>query len=109
MNFKAYYDVGQDRIVNANPYTYEWFHERRHQKQFNTIRGLRSFNQTLEVISYGLSAGFLLGMMLQLVPFLLGVLLIGVSNMSYAFVNLALELDAILFGTIEWIKHKRKL
>ena len=109
MNFNAYYDVTKDRIINANPYTYEWFHERRHQQQFKTLRWLRGFNQRLEILSYGLSAGFLLGMLTQMIPFILGVLLIGLSNLSYAFLNLVLELDAILFGTIAWIKHKRNL
>lgn len=108
MNSEAHYDVETDTIRGCRPYTYEWFHERRHQMQFRTIKLLKRFNQNLEIISYGATSGTLLAIIFGLIPIVDGLIIMGLVNAPLALLNLLLEGDAVLFGTIDWWRYTRK-
>ena len=107
MNFKAYYDVNTDTIKGCNPFSYAWFHETRHQKQFQTIKPLKVFNQQLEVLTYGACSGFLLGWLLGLTSIGWTLILMGSAVAPYSFLNMLLELDAIVFGSWNWYRHHK--
>ena len=105
MNFKAYYDVANDRIMGCDPFTYSWFHEDRHRQQFTYIPKLKSFNQWLEVLTYGLTSGFMLGGVVGILSIGWTLILMGLSTVPYSMLNLMLELDALVFGTWNWYRH----
>lgn len=106
MSFKAYYDVQTDTIKGCEPYSYSWFHERRHQTQFKAVPFIKSFNLWSEVLTYGINAGLLGSILLGSLPFWFGVYAIGLVSLPYTFFNLFIEVDALIFGTINWAKYK---
>jgi len=103
---EAYYDPENDVIRGCTPYSYAWFHERRHQTQFKLIPKLVGINRNLHIYSYAVTTGALLSILIPNVSFKLGIFLMGISILPYTFFNLILEIDAMIFGTIDWIKNK---
>jgi len=106
MSFNAFYDPETDKIHNAKPFSYSWFHEKRHQQQFRLVPGLRSINLWLHTLTYPLCSAFAFAMVVRLLPPTESLILMGASALPYSLVNLWLEVDAVLFGTINWAKHK---
>ena len=98
----AYYDPRNDKIVGAQCGSWAWYHERRHQKQYK--RGVANRLDALNVFMYyaaflagpaglifGGVRGWFFGIGVPMTPVVLGLA--------------ALEFDAYVFGTIDWLKN----
>lgn len=111
MNFKAYYDIDKDEIKNCEPYSYEWFHESVHQDQFRT-NGMKCAYDFWQSAQEQASPAFLL--------IAVFVYFVSPTHAPFAFIVaffphiafcswiIGLELDAIIRGTLRWLKYKRQ-
>lgn len=101
----AYYNPETDRIYNATPYTYTWYHERRHQEQYTKVRGLSRLGTQLYIGAYSLSGGiFIANLLAGLVAWDIVFSLIGFFWTPLVVLNSVLEIDAFIFGTYNWLK-----
>lgn len=108
MSLKAYYDPVTDTIRNATPFTYAWFHERRHQEQYKKNSWLKTFDLWSSIIAYALSGGMLI---VCLIHWRLDLYFYftGLVYTPIVLLGLFLEIDAFIFGTISWMKYRLKL
>lgn len=105
-NKLAYYDPQKDIIVNAAPYTYSWFHEKRHQTQYKSSR-LPDIADTIGMYVYTI-CGFISLIGLPLGAFTLVFLMNGLFVTPYVLFCMFLEIDAYIFGTINYFKYKKE-
>jgi Zn-dependent membrane protease YugP len=102
----AYYDPVSDTIANCTKHSYTWFHEKRHQYQYKTLK-VGYYVDEIGMVAYNIG-GIILVIGLLLEYILQTFILIGIITSSYIVLACLLEVDAYLFGTINYFKYKKE-
>lgn len=105
---KAYYDPSTNMIYNAQRGTYAYWHERRHQEQFNKFKFLiwlytRGNSFMLNVVS-----GACVYAIVQPQDAMTVITCVGLFYLTWGAINVAIEMDAVIFGSWYWLKNKKR-
>lgn len=95
------YNPGTDEISGVEPYTWGWWHERRHQIQYNNELVLwidAFFHDLAQQYGFYISIGLFI-----VEGWLPSLLFLGVSTVPYGLWNVLLEVDAWIYA----LKKKR--
>jgi len=103
----AYYDSITDTIANASKYSYSWFHEMRHRTQ-SIKTPINKWSINISVYSYYLGIGLLYFLIIGSINYIEFFKLLGIVYTPYIVLLTIIELDAYIFGTINWLKYKNK-
>lgn len=109
IQFNAYYDPVSDTIHNAKENSYTWFHEKRHQKQIKRAPIVKTLNTWFYIAGYSLAGGFFVAHHIGgFSRWDIAFMLVGLAWLPLTLLNLVLEIDAFIFGTLDWISYKAK-
>ena len=101
-----YYDSKTDTMHNCKKYSYDWFHEDRHRKQYK-IKWINKLDAYSHIFGYYASFAMIFALLLdgsvRLVP-----TAIGVCMLPYIMLMFCIEVDAYIVGYLNFKRFSRK-
>lgn len=100
----AHYDPSTDTIHGADPGTWAYYHEARHQWQFKKYPNLQELTAKVHIRSY--YASIIASSILMLFYGWRGIIVgVGFGMLTHVLFILLMELDAYIMGTYQWLRR----
>lgn len=104
---QPFYNPADGKIYNCREGSFHWFHEKRHETQdrFKLLKGLSYFR--IWSVNAVVFAWFLLLLTDAALNFWVYAFLAGVILMPSLIWELLIEVDAWVFGSLNWLRSKK--